>query len=259
MTDDPVEQWLDARRCASTRRAHAIAIRDFRAHAGAIAPDLHDADAAAIVRWRASMAARGLGASTIAHRVAALASYFDGLVERAVIGVNPARAASTIAVVPASSIDVALKQRRDRAIVSLLLFHPIRRDEVCRLATADLHLRTASPSLEATDRRGRRRTIALQAETVASLIAYLRAARRDADDDGPVFRAIHADRAASATPLSEEAVYAIAKRCELALSLVSRQRAPRMHTLVCAREMANARVWIGEAYASTASPGNAAK
>jgi integrase/recombinase XerD len=155
----PEEEWLANITNAKPRRAYKNDVREFIAYAG-----LHDyGELRAIVRahiidWRRDMERRELEPATIRRKLSALSSLFDYLCERNAVTGNPVdgvkrpRANGNEGTTPALGDRQArklldapptdtLKGVRDRAILATLLYHGIRREELCGLRVKDLHSR----------------------------------------------------------------------------------------------------------------------
>src|SRR6202167_3594734 len=119
-----------------------------------------------IIAWRDELAHRGLGGSTIRHRLASLASLFEYLCEKNAVTHNPVkgverpRTESGEGKTPAigdkqarklreAPAEDTIKSKRDRAILSTLLFHALRREELCKLRVKDFrHARKGVPHLK---------------------------------------------------------------------------------------------------------------
>ena len=160
----PEEEWLANITNAKTRRAYKNDVREFIAYAG-----LHDyGELRAIVRahiidWRRDMERRDLEPATIRRKLSAL---FDYLCERNAVAGNPvdgvkrpmangnkgstptladAQARKLLEAPPADT----LKGVRDRAILATLLYHGIRREELCGLKVRDMQSRQGTSGLRA--------------------------------------------------------------------------------------------------------------
>jgi integrase/recombinase XerD len=82
-----------------------------------------------------------------------------------------------------------LKSKRDRAILSTLLFHALRREELCKLKIRDFrHARKAVPHLRVSGKGGKTRYLPLHPGTNALIHDYLDAAGHGSDDSGALFR-----------------------------------------------------------------------
>jgi integrase/recombinase XerD len=169
-------------------------------------------DARAHRRLARRCAHRGLGGSTIRHRLASLASLFDYLCERNAVTHNPVKgverprtesgegktsvlgdhqARELLAAPQADTI----KSKRDRAILSTLLFHALRREELCKLKVRDFqHARKGVPHLRVSGKGGKTRYLPLHPGTNTLIHDYLDAAGHGTDDSGALFRPIRNNR-----------------------------------------------------------------
>jgi integrase/recombinase XerD len=88
-----------------------------------------------------------------------------------------------------------LKSKRDRAILSTLLFHGLRRDELCELKVKDSrNMRRSVPYLLVSGKGDKIRYVELHPGTNALIHDYLEAAGHGEDDDGALFRPIRNNR-----------------------------------------------------------------
>ncbi|MCP4287132.1 MAG: tyrosine-type recombinase/integrase [Gammaproteobacteria bacterium] len=111
-----------------------------------------------ILAWRKDLEDRGLEGSTIRRKLSALSSLFDYLCEKNALTHNPVdgvkrpKANNNEGLTPAISDEQAralmaappedtLKGKRDRAILATLLYHGIRREELCKLRVRDIQMR----------------------------------------------------------------------------------------------------------------------
>ena len=75
-----------------TRRAYENAVKDFMRFTGIVRPEeFRTVTRAHIIAWRDELARRGLGGSTIRHRLASLASLFEYLCEKNAVTHNPVK------------------------------------------------------------------------------------------------------------------------------------------------------------------------
>ncbi|BCT67561.1 Tyrosine recombinase XerC [Nitrosospira sp. NRS527] len=134
-----------------TRRAYENDLRGFMVFAGiAQLDDFRIVTRRHVLAWRKSLEAQQLGGSTIRRKLAALSSLFEHLCESNAVTHNPVKGVKRPAVesqqgktrvlgdAQARALlyapDAAtLKGKRDRAILSILLFHRIRRAELAKL------------------------------------------------------------------------------------------------------------------------------
>ena len=163
-----------------TRRAYQIDLADFCSFVGLTGADEFRAVTRAhVLAWRAQLETRGLAGATIRRKLAALASLFDHLLENnAVAGGNPVhgvkrpRIETNEGKTPAlgdhqakSLLDApdpdTLKGRRDRAILAVLLYHGLRREEAAQLMNGDLQERRGIKHLQVRGKGGKTRYLPL--------------------------------------------------------------------------------------------------
>src|SRR6266404_6072696 len=84
-----------------------------------------------------------------------------------------------------------VKAKRDRAVLSTLLFHALRREELCKLKVSHFrHARRGVPHLKIEGKGEKTRYIPIHAATNALIHDYLEAAGHGADENGALFRPI---------------------------------------------------------------------
>ena len=214
LADVPPEvEWFANLSNPSTRRAYETAVRDFVRFTGIARPqEFCTVTRAHIIAWRDELAQRGLGGSTIRHRLASLASLFEYLCDKNAVTHNPVkgverpRTESGEGKTPAlgdhqarklleAPQDDTIKSKRDRAILSTLLFHALRREELCKLKVKDFrHTRKGVPHLRVSGKGGRMRYLPLHPGTRALIHEYLDAAGHGADESGALLRPIRNNR-----------------------------------------------------------------
>jgi integrase/recombinase XerD len=93
--------------------------------------------------------------------------------------------------------DESVRGKRDRAILSTLLFHALRREELCKLKVRDFrHARKGVPHLKVSGKGGKTRYLPLHPGTNGLINDYLDAAGHGADESGALFRPIRNNRTA---------------------------------------------------------------
>jgi integrase/recombinase XerD len=161
-------------RLSGLRRAYENAVKDFMRFAGIRRPEeFRTVTRAHLIAWRDELGRRGLGGATIRHRLASLASLFEYLCEKNAVTHNPVKGVerpkteSGEGKMPAIGDHQArdllaapgeenVKSRRDRAILSTLLFHALRREELCKLRVKDFrHARKGVPHLKVSGKGGK--------------------------------------------------------------------------------------------------------
>ena len=214
LADVPPEvEWFANLSNPSTRRAYEHAVGDFMRFVGIAQPEeFRTVTRAHIIAWRDALVERGLGGSTIRHRLASLASLFQHLCDRNAVTHNPVkgvqrpRTESGEGKTPALGDHQArkllaapeadtIKSKRDRAILSTLLFHALRREELCKLKVRDArHARKGVPHLKVSGKGGKTRYVPLHPGTNALIHDYLEAAGHSTDEVGALFRPVRNNR-----------------------------------------------------------------
>jgi len=164
-----------------------------------------------IIAWRKDMEQRALSASTIRRKLSALSSLFDYLCERnaalgnPVDGVKRPMANGNEGSTPALGDRQArrlleappadtLKGVRDRAILAALLYHGLRREELCSLRVKDLHSRQGVMHFRIHGKRAKIRFIPVHAGAQRMIEDYLALAGHRADLEGALFRPVKNNR-----------------------------------------------------------------
>jgi site-specific recombinase XerD len=214
LADVPPEvEWFANLSNPSTRRAYETAVRDFVRFTGIVRPEeFRTVTRAHIIAWRDALTKRGLGGSTIRHRLASLASLFEYLCDKNAVTHNPVkgverpRTESGEGKTPALGVhqarklldappDETIKSKRDRAILSTLLFHALRREELCKLGVKDFrHARKGVSHLKVSGKGGKTRYLPLHPGTNALIHDYLDAAGHGPDENGALFRPVRDNR-----------------------------------------------------------------
>jgi site-specific recombinase XerD len=214
LADVPPEfEWFANIRNRSTRRAYENAIGDFMRFTGISRPEeFRTVTRAHVIAWRDALAGRALGGATVRHRLAALSSLFEYLCDKNTVTHNPVKGVKrprsesgegkTPAIGDHQARDLlaapgedTIKDKRDRAILSTLLFHALRREELCKLKVRDFrHARKGVPHLKVSGKGGKTRYLPLHPGTNALITDYLDAAGHSADDNGALFRPIRNNR-----------------------------------------------------------------
>src|SRR5437867_3856775 len=152
LADVPPEiEWFANLRNPHTRKAYENDLREFRQFVGLARPEeLRTVTRAHVIAWRKDLERRLCAPPTIQRKLAALSSLFAYLCEKNAVlhnpvdGVKRPKVATNEGLTPAISDAQArallnappahtLKGKRDRAILATLLYHAIRREELCKL------------------------------------------------------------------------------------------------------------------------------
>ncbi|WP_117140668.1 tyrosine-type recombinase/integrase [Pseudomonas amygdali] len=192
-----------------TRRAYQNDLEDFCRFVGlASADEFRVVTRSHVLAWRADLEHRGLAGATIRRKLAALASLFDHLLEsNAVAGGNPvhgvkrprieANEGKTPALgdhqakqlLEAPSTDT-VKGLRDRAILAVLLYHGLRREEAAQLHTHDLQERRGIKHLRVHGKGSKIRFLPLHPVAAERIYAYLEQDSERTAMAGPLFRSM---------------------------------------------------------------------
>jgi site-specific recombinase XerC len=88
-----------------------------------------------------------------------------------------------------------LKAKRDRAILATLLYHALRRDELCKLKVKDVaQERRGVPHLKVSGKGGKTRYLPLHPAASGLIADYLEAAGHGGAEAGALFRPLHHSR-----------------------------------------------------------------
>ena len=223
----PEAQWFANLDSVQTKRAYQSDLRGFMAFTGIVQPEEFRAVTRAhILAWRAELEKQALASATIRRKLAALASLYDYLCECNAVTHNPVRGvrrpkaetsegktpalgdAQARALLDAPSSDT-LKGKRDRAILSVLLYHALRREELTKLLVKDFNQEGRGvPHLRVQGKGGKLRYLPAHAHSLRLVAEYLAASGHDGEADAPLFRRIRSPRAGSlATALTPGGVY----------------------------------------------------
>jgi integrase/recombinase XerD len=174
-----------------------------------------------VIAWRKSLEACNLVPASIRRKLSALSSLFDYLCERNTVAGNPVdgvkrpaangNEGSTPALgdaqarrlLEAPAIDT-LKGVRDRAILATLLYHGIRREELCLLRIRDMQSRQGVMHFRIHGKRSKIRFVPVHPMAQRLIEEYLAwvkhgagldgSAENGANLDGPLFRPVKNNR-----------------------------------------------------------------
>lgn len=223
----PEAQWFANLDSLQTKRAYQGDLRAFMAFTGIQQPEEFRAVTRGhILAWRAELEKQALAGASIRRKLAALASLYDYLCECNAVSHNPVRGvrrpavdtlegktpalgdAQARALLDAPPADT-LKGKRDRAILSVLLYHALRREELTKLLVKDFNQeRRGVPHLQVQGKGGKLRYLPAHPHSLRLVAEYLMAAGHGGEADGPLFRRVRAPKlGAPATALTPGGVY----------------------------------------------------
>ena len=276
LADVPPEvEWFANITNRHTRRAYQHAVQDFMRFIDIVRPDeFRTVTRAHIIAWRDDLVRRSLGGGTSRHRLASLASLFEYLCEKNAVTHNPVKGVerpkteSGEGKTPAlgdhqarklldAPDDDTIKSKRDRAILSTLLFHALRREELCKLKVKDFrHARKGVPHLRVSGKGGKTRFLPLHPGTNALIHDYIAAAGHEADDNGALFRSVSNNRTGRAErAISADGIYKLVRTYSATLGFeigahVLRATAAT-NALDHAADIAKVQEWLGHANIAT--------
>jgi integrase/recombinase XerD len=294
LSDVPPElEWLANIKNKKTQRAYGADIREFMEFTGLRDPvEMRTVTRAHVIAWRKDLESRermsrgprtakpkGLEDSSIRRKLAALSSLFEYLCESNVVSGNPVdgvkrpmangNEGSTPALGDAqvrkllnAPPDDTLKGVRDRAILATLLYHGMRREELCRLRVRDMQSREGVMHFRVKGKRDKIRFVPMHAMAQRLIEVYLARAGHGADASGPVFRPVTNNRTGDLDrPLNPNSIYRnIVQKYGLETGLSSQVNGLCVHSLRATAatnalsheaDIAKVQEWLGHANVST--------
>ena len=204
----PEAEWFANIDNAGTRRIYATSLREFMTFVGiSDAADFRIVNRSHIIAWRKDLETRGLAGATMRSKLAALSSLFDHLCEANAVTHNPVKGVKRPKVetyegkTPAlgdhqaralleAPADDTLKGKRDRATLSVLLFHAFRREELCKLKVKDITERRGVKYFRVHGKGGKIRYVPCHSGTLERIDDYLTLSGHGDDDNGALFRPV---------------------------------------------------------------------
>ena len=274
----PEVEWFANIDNPRTRRAYRIDLQDFMRFVGINRPEeFRTVTRAHVLAWRKSLEQRELSGATIRRKLAALASLFEYLCDRNAVTHNPVKGvkrpriesyegktpalgdhqARALLNAPAGD---TLKCKRDRAILSTLLYHALRREELCKLKVKDIHLRRGVPHFRVHGKGSKMRYVPIHVGTLEFITDYLEAAGHREDIQGALFRPVKNNVSGSLQgTLTPHAVYAsIVRHYGRKIGLEGARLGPHSLRATAATnaldheaDIAKVQEWLGHANIST--------
>jgi site-specific recombinase XerD len=276
LADVPPEiEWFANLSSLATRRAYEHAIRDFMQFTGIARPEeFCTVTRSHVIAWRDDLVGRGLAGASVRHRLAALSSLFEYLCEKNAVTHNPVKGVErpktesgegkTPAIGDHQARDLlaapgedTIKSKRDRAILSTLLFHALRREELCKLKVKDAqHTRKGVPHLKVSGKGGKTRYLPLHPGTQALIHDYLEAAGHNTDENGALFRPVKNNRTRQlGDAITPDGIYKLVRAYSAQLGFEIGAHALRATAATNAldheADIAKVQEWLGHANIST--------
>ncbi len=275
----PEAQWFANLDSAQTRRAYENDIRAFMRFAGIVRPEeFRVVTRAHVLAWRADLEKQGLAGSTIRRKLAALASLYEYLCDSNAVTHNPVKGvkrpkvdsyegktpalgdAQVRRLLDAPPTDT-LKGKRDRAILSLMLYHALRREELTKLLVKDFNQeRRGVAHLRVQGKGAKLRYIPTHPNTLRLVDEYLQAAGHGQELDGPLFRPVRGPKAGQvASALTPGGVYSeVVVRYMRQVGITGENMGPHALRATAATsalehnsDIAKVQEWLGHASIST--------
>lgn len=208
----PEAEWFANIDNPNTRRAYRNDIRDFMAFTGLTkTAQLREVTRVHVIAWRTHLVERELSDATIRRKLSAVSSLFAFLAENNSVLISPVEGVKrpkvdslegkTPALADTEARDLlsapdqtTLKGKRDYAILSVMLYHALRREEVCKLRVKDLQDRRGVKHLLVQGKGNKTRYIPIHPDTIEAIHDYLAQVGHGEDRDGALFRPLRNNR-----------------------------------------------------------------
>lgn len=270
-------EWLANLSNPNTRRAYQADLISFMRFVGLTKPeDFRQVTRAHLIAWRKDMEVQALQPATIRRKLSALSELFDFLCEENSVEKNPvngvkrpregANEGKTAALSDAQAKRLlnapgteTLKGRRDRAILAFLLYHALRRGELCRLRIKDYEVRRGVPTLTVYGKGSRLRYLPVHPVAAVLVEEYLDASGHRDNPEGALFRPVRNPGGTLEKPLTGSAIYRnVVKHHALAAKIPVRSLRPHClrataatNALEHGADIAKVRDWLGHSAIST--------
>lgn len=228
-----------------------------------------------VIAWRDRLKTEDLSAATVRRKLSAVSSLFEYLCENNAVALNPTHGVKrpdtpskkTLAISDAQARALlnappahTLKGKRDRAILSVFLFHAMRKSELTQLKVNDIHEDRGVMHLRVHGKGHKVWSIPAAAQTLRLIDSYLEAAGHKVEREGALFRPVIKGGNTVNKALSSRAVLKIIKQygAEAGISInvdsfcVHALRATAItNALDHEADMAKVQEWVGHAKIST--------
>jgi integrase/recombinase XerD len=280
LAEVPTEtQWFANIDNPQTRRAYQNDLAGFICFAGIQTPtEFRQVTRSHILAWRTDLEKQALSGATIRRKLAALASLFEYLCNQNAVTHNPVkgvkrpRVESQVGVTPAltnlearSLLDAppadTLKGKRDRAILSVLLHHGLRREELTSLKVKDFaQADRGGPRMRVWGKGGKVRYLPIHPDTLKLVATYLEASGHKEQSCYWLFQSVSHHHATNQNcGLTPGAVYSeVVKKYMLPLGIKGENLGPhalRATAATCALEnqadIAKVQEWLGHSNINT--------
>jgi len=273
LADVPPElEWLANITNAKTRRAYKVDVAEFLAFSGLT--EINSLRAVArshVIAWRKDMESRSLAPTSIRRKLSALSSLFDYLCERNAVlgnpvdgvkrpvsnnneGTTPALGDAQVRRLLEAPAPDTLKGVRDRAILATLLYHGIRREELCLLRLRDLQSRQGVMHFRVKGKRDKIRFVPVHATALRLIGEYLEMGKHGGavsheSLDSPLFRPVANNRTGTLDKHLDPVVGIAAE--VVGVCVHSMRATAATNALSNEADIAKVQEWLGHANVST--------
>lgn len=275
LADVPAEaEWFANIDNQRTRRAYQIDLSEFMAFVGIARPeDFRIVTRSHVIAWRKTLEDRVLSGATVRRKLSALSSLFEYLCEQNAVVHNPVKGVKRPKVdsyegkTPALGNHQArrlldapptdtLKGLRDRAILSTLLYHGLRREELCALKVRDIHERRGVKHLRVHGKGGKVRYIPLHPGALDRINEYLGAAGHAEEHPRALFRPLKSNMGGSLSDgITANGVYDLvrkyAKASGFEIGVHALRATAATNALDHESDIAKVQEWLGHANIAT--------
>ena len=274
----PESEWFANLNSPGTRRMYQISIREFMRFTGIVRPEeFRQITRAHVIAWRKTLTAKNLAGATIRAKLAALSSLYQYLCDKHAVPFNPVKGVSRpkidsyegktpaisdaqVRALLAAPKGNGIKAKRDRAILSALFYHALRRQELCTLKVKDLHERRGVKHFRIHGKGEKLRYIPVHTGALGAIAEYLEAAGHGANGNAPLFKPVRANALGSslAAALMPSGVYRMVKRYGKQVGISVDRFGPHAARATAATnaldqgaDIAKVQEWLGHANVST--------
>jgi integrase/recombinase XerD len=278
LRDVPAEvEWFANIENENTRQAYRNDLKSFMTFVGIQRPEeFRSVTRAHVIAWRKLLEQKALAAATIRRKLSALSDLFDHLCESNSITHNPVKGVArpkeganegkTPALSDLQARELlnappttTIKGKRDRAILAVLLYHALRRDELCSIRIRDYTLRRGVQTLTVHGKGSKIRYIPVHPRAAALIEDYLEALKHRDDFDGALFRPVKNSRGGLQGALTPRAIYAaVVKRWARVAGIPAQGVRPHglrataaTNALLHGADIAEVQEWLGHKNIST--------
>lgn len=273
----PEAEWFANIQNENTRQAYRNDLRGFMRFVGIEeATEFRTVTRAHVIAWRKELERQALAPASIRRKLSALSDLFDHLCDSNAITHNPvkgvarpkeganegktpalsdAQAKRLLAAPPGDT----LKGLRDRAILAVLLYHALRRAELCSIRVKDYAVRRGVQTIAVRGKGGKIRYLPVHPGAVRLVEEYLDAAGHRLDAGGALFRPVKNPHGALEKHLTGRSVHSAIVR-KWALEAGVSAEAVRPHALRTTAatnalehgaDIAKVQEWLGHSNIST--------